>query len=264
MIVIALLATASAMLGVVLATLTIATSAVIAGMIGFSDGPGSPYHFFAPAWSRIVLLFSFVRVRVHNPERALDGSPHIFVANHMSWYDVPVLSSFLPRAKFVAKEELFSLPIFGKAMRAVGMVPIKRENKRAAFTSYDNAARSVKAGNSIVVFPEGTRGSDYPLRPFKKGPFVLAIAAGATIVPVLVYGAREVLPRGSLLMRPRRVDVHLLEPVSVEGLDASARERLATEVWERMAEALESQYGIASPGSLRAEAAGAQVQQVNI
>jgi 1-acyl-sn-glycerol-3-phosphate acyltransferase len=245
-IVLSVLVTASAMIGVVIATLTIATSAVIAGMIGFSDGAGSPYHFFAPAWSRLVMWMSFVRVRVHSRERAFDGNPHIFVANHLSWYDVPVLSSFLPRAKFVAKEELFSLPIFGKAMRAVGMVPIKRENRRAAFTSYDFAAKSVKVGNSIVVFPEGTRGNDYKLRPFKKGPFVLAIASGATIVPVVIHGAREVLPRGSWMVRPRRVDVHLLEPISVAGLDYSARDQLAVETWSRMATALEEHYGIKS------------------
>ncbi len=258
MIVVSLVTTATAMLGVLFATLTIATAAVIAGMIGFSEGAGSPYHFFAPAWSRVVLAFSFVRVRVHNPERGLDGRPHIFVANHLSLYDVPVLSSFLPRAKFVAKEELFSLPIFGKAMRAVGMVPIKRENRRAAFSSYDSAARSVKIGNSIVVFPEGTRGADYPVRPFKTGPFVLATSAGATIVPVLIHGTREVNPRGSWMVTPRTVDVHLLEPVSVEGLDQSARNQLAAEVWSRMAEALSTHYGIDSTpqAPLQAVAAG--------
>ncbi len=241
-----LIVTPIAMVGVALSTLIVGSSAVIAGMIGFSDGPGSPYHLFAPVWSRLVLFFSFVRVKVHNPERALDGNAHIFVANHLSWYDVPVLSSFLPRAKFVTKEELFSVPIFGKAMRAIGMVPIQRDNRRAAFTSYDKAAKSVKLGNSVVVFAEGTRGVDYPLRSFKKGPFVLATSAGVTIVPVVIHGAREVLPRGSLFVRPRLVDVHLLEPISVDGLDASARDSLANEVWSRMAAALETQYGIES------------------
>lgn len=246
MIILWILATASTLFAVVFATLTVATSAVIAGMIGFSDGPKSPYHWFAPAWSRIALAFAFVHVRVHNRERAFDGNPHIFVANHLSWFDVPVLSSFLPRAKFVTKEELFKLPIFGRAMRAVGMIPIRREGRKAAFGSYDAAARSVKSGNSIVVFPEGTRGSDYPLRPFKKGPFVLAIAAGASIVPVLIHGARDVLPRDSWLVRPRTVDVHLLEPVAVDGLDYSSRNQLADKVWSRIAEALETHYGIKS------------------
>ena len=246
MIILYVLVTASAMLGALIATLTVGTSAVIAGLIGFSDGPGSPYHVLPRWWSKVVLFFSFVRVRVHNRENGLDGKPHIFVANHLSWYDVPVLSSFLPRAKFVAKQELFKLPIFGKAMTAVGMVPIQREKRKAAFGSYDFAARSVRNGNSIVVFPEATRGKGYELREFKKGPFVLAIAAGATIVPVIIHGAHDVLPRDSFLVRPRRVDVHLLEPISVEGLDYSARDRLASEVWSRMADALASEYGIRS------------------
>jgi 1-acyl-sn-glycerol-3-phosphate acyltransferase len=247
LIVVWLLATASAVFAAIFATLTAGTGAVIAGLIGFQEGPRSPYHFFAPAWSRIVLTLSFVRVRVHNRERAFDGEPHIFVANHLSWFDVPVLSSFLPRAKFVAKEELFRIPIFGKAMKAVGMVPIKRENRKAAFYSYDAAARRVKNGDSIVVFPEGTRGSDYRLRPFKKGPFVLSIAAGATIVPVVIHGAHDVLPRGSWLVRPRTVDVHLLEPVSVEGLDSTARDRVAGEVWSKMSALLSERYGVESP-----------------
>lgn len=246
MIVLWILATAGAILGTIIATLTVGTAAVIAGMIGFSDGPRSPYHLFPPWWSKIVLAMSFVRVRVHNRERAFDGHPHIFVANHLSWFDVPVLSSFLPRAKFVTKEELFKLPIFGRAMRAVGMVPIRREGRKAAFGSYDFAAKSVRNGNSIVVFPEGTRGRDYSLRPFKKGPFVLAIASGATIVPVVIHGAHDVLPRGGSLVRPRQVNVHLLEPVSVAGLDYAARDRVAAEVWSRMADELETRYGIRS------------------
>jgi 1-acyl-sn-glycerol-3-phosphate acyltransferase len=257
LIVVRVLATASAIFAAIFATLTVGTSAVIAGMIGFSDGPRSPYHVFAPWWSRIVLALSFVRVRVHNPERAFDGHPHIFVANHLSWYDVPVLSSFLPRAKFVAKEELFKIPIFGKAMKAVGMVPIQRDKRKAAFTSYDAAAGRVKNGNSIVVFPEGTRGTDYRLRPFKKGPFVLAFAAGATIVPVLIHGAHDVLPRGSWLVRPRRVDVHLLEPVSVEGLDVTSRDAVAQKVWLRMSDALATHYGVESPAWTPASSATA-------
>jgi 1-acyl-sn-glycerol-3-phosphate acyltransferase len=255
-IVVSLLATASAMVAITIATVTIGGVAVIAGMIGFPDGAGSPYHVFAPAWSRVLLFFSFVRVRVHNRERAAAGA-RVYVVNHMSYYDVPVLSSFLPRAKFVTKEELFSIPIFGKAMKAIGMVPISRDNKRAAFSSYDAAARSIRNGNSIVVFAEGTRGTSCGIRPLKKGPFVLAISAGVPIIPVLIHGTHEVLPRGSIMVTPRTVDVHLLEPVSVEGLGISDRDRLASEVWSRMSEALLAHYGIESAPRELPAAAGA-------
>ncbi|HEX6575200.1 MAG TPA: lysophospholipid acyltransferase family protein, partial [Gemmatimonadaceae bacterium] len=100
---------------------------------------------------------------------------------------------------------------------------------------------------SVIVFAEGTRGVEYPLRPFKKGPFVLAINAGAPVVPVLIYGAREVVRRGSMLVHPVKVHVHLLEPVSVEGYDYDDRDELADKVRSRIAEALETLYGIESP-----------------
>jgi 1-acyl-sn-glycerol-3-phosphate acyltransferase len=165
----------------------------------------------------------------------------------MSWYDIPALGFFLPRAKFVAKAELFKIPVLGAAMRSVGMVPIERANRRAAFGAYDEASRRIRDGNSVIVFAEGTRGDEYPLRPFKKGPFVLAINAGAPIVPVLIYGAREVIRRGSVWVHPVKIHVHLLEPVAVEGYDYDERDALAEKVRSRIAEALESLYGIESP-----------------
>jgi 1-acyl-sn-glycerol-3-phosphate acyltransferase len=141
-------------------------------------------------------------------------------------------------------------------MRAVGMVPIERQNRKAAFGAYDEASRRIREGNSVIVFPEGSRGYEYPLRPFKKGPFVLAIDAGAPIVPVLIHGTREVASKGRVLLRPGRVDVHLLEPVSVEGYGYDDRDALAEKVRSRIADALASHYGIESPPQ-RASAATA-------
>lgn len=255
MIILAILATMS--LGIVapLATLLVGAICVYVVVFRRPDRPGSPHDFLPRLWSDLVLFFTGVRVTVHNRERLTDGKPHIFVANHISWYDIPALASFLPRAKFVAKAELFNLPIFGRAMRVVGMVPIERGNRKAAFGAYDEAAKRIRNGNSVVVFPEGTRGEEYPLRPFKKGPFVLAIAAGAPIIPVLIHGTREVIGKGSMLVHPGRVDVHLLEPVDVQGLDYEDRDRLAAEVRMRIADALVTHYGIESPPPIAAPAA---------
>lgn len=241
-----LLATLSLIVVAPIATILIGTACVLAALFKIPDRRGSPYDFLPRLWSKVVLAATGVRVRVHNPERA-DGSAHIFVANHMGWFDIPALSSCVPRAKFVTKAELFNIPVFGAAMRAVGMVPIERHNRKAAFGAYDEAARRIRDGNSVIVFPEGTRGHEYPLRPFKKGPFVLAITAAAPIVPVLVHGSREVIAKGTFLVRPGWVDVHLLEPVSIEGFGYEDRDRLAGVVRSRIAEALASHYGIESP-----------------
>ena len=259
MIILSILATISAFITAPLVTLFIGTGCVLAAMLKFEDKKGAPYDYLPRWWSKIVLFMTGVRVKVHGRERMEDGKPHIYVANHMSWFDIPALSSFLPRAKFVAKAELFNLPVFGAAMRAVGMVPIERQNRKAAFGAYDEAARRIRDGNSVVVFPEGTRGEEYPLRPFKKGPFVLAISAGAPIVPVLVHGTREVIARHSLLVHPGRVDVHLLEPVEVQGFGYEDRDALANIVRSRIADALESLYGIKSP-SLVASTPAAAIQ----
>lgn len=241
-----LLATLSGLLFIPIVTFIIGTACVVSAVLRAKDVPGGPYDVLPRAWAKACLAVTGVRVVVHNRERALEGAPHIFVANHMSWFDIPALGSFLPRAKFVAKAELFKIPVFGAAMRSVGMVPIQRSNRKAAFGAYDEASRRIRDGNSVIVFPEGTRGDDYPLRPFKKGPFVLAINAGAPVVPVLIYGAREVIRRRSMLVHPETIHVHLLEPVSVEGFGYDDRDVLADRVRLRIAEALALLYGIES------------------
>ena len=123
---------------------------------------------------------------------------------------------------------------------------LDRENRKAAFESYKVAAKEVQRGRAIIVCPEGTRGFDYHLRPFKKGPFVLAIAAQAPVVPTVVHGAREVMRKGSFWVRSGTVDVHFLEPVSTAGLDYEDRGELMTTVWTAMADTLRELYGATS------------------
>jgi 1-acyl-sn-glycerol-3-phosphate acyltransferase len=225
-------------------TPVIGLSCIVAGLFGVEDKPGGVFDKAPRWWSAAVLWAAGVKVRIHGLENAGGGEPHIFASNHVSWFDVPALATSLPRYKFVAKAELFKVPIFGKAMRAAGMVEIQRENRKAAFGAYEVAAERIKHGNSVVVFPEGTRGHAYPLRPFKKGPFVLAIAAGVPIVPVIVHGTIEILPKGSLWAHPGTIDVHLLEPVKTDGVDYDHREALMQTVRGRMADAMREIYGV--------------------
>lgn len=219
---------------------------ILAALFGVQDRPGGVYDHTARLWSRILIAAGGVRVVLHGTQHIQPGPARVFASNHVSWYDVFVLASVLPYYKFVAKAELLRLPIFGPAARAVGTIPIERENRKAAFAAYDEAASQIQDGASVVVFPEGTRGRDYPLRPFKKGPFVLAIAAQVPIVPTVVYGTVPILPRGSLFARPGTVHVHFLEPVSTAGLTYDDREWLSNTVRQRMAGALQEEYGVRS------------------
>ena len=242
----------------VILTIFWGTVVLVAKLLGIPEGPGSIYDKAPRQWARAMLVVTGVRVTVHGAERAETGEPRIFVSNHVSWYDVLVLVAYLPRYSFVAKAELFKVPLFGPAARAVGTIPIERENRKAAFQSYEEAARRIKEGRNVVVYPEGTRGTSYALRPFKKGPFVLAIAAGAPVVPTVIHGTIEVNPRGSLRARSGHVHVHLLEPVPSAGLTYDDRERLSRAVYERMAAAMRALYGVESPPYVSVGAAAAR------
>jgi 1-acyl-sn-glycerol-3-phosphate acyltransferase len=165
----------------------------------------------------------------------------------VSWFDVFTLAEVLPHYTFVAKSELRKIPVFGQAASAWGVIWIERENRKAAFESYKVAAEQIKGGKSVVVCPEGTRGDHYPLRRFKKGPFVLAIASGVPVVPTLVYGTIAIQPRGKFWVRPGQVDIHFLEPIPTAGLSYDDRDALADRTRDAIAAELETRYGIASP-----------------
>jgi 1-acyl-sn-glycerol-3-phosphate acyltransferase len=226
------------------ATLVIGLTVMIAALLGVKDKPNGLFDNAPRWWSILVLWAAGIKVRVHGMENVNVGEPHIFASNHVSWFDVPALAKILPHYKFVAKAELFKVPVFGRAMRAVGMIEIQRENRKAAFGAYDVAAERIRSGASVVVFPEGTRGREYALRPFKKGPFVLAIAAGAPIVPIIVHGTIDIMKKGSMWVNPGTIDVHLLEPVSTNGVDYDHREALMQTVRGRMADAMRDLYGV--------------------
>ncbi len=217
---------------------------VLAAMLGFPDREGSIYDRAPRWWARGLLRAAGVKVEVANPERLRHDQPRIYVATHTSWFDVLALAAVLPRYKFVGKAELFRIPLFGRAMRAAGMIEIQRDNRKAAFESYRVAAERIRQGASVVVYPEGTRGETYVLRQFKKGPFVLAVAAGVPIVPTILHGTIEALPRGSFNVRPGTIRIHLLDEIETAGLTYEDRDQLSTRVRDRMAAALNEIYGV--------------------
>jgi 1-acyl-sn-glycerol-3-phosphate acyltransferase len=220
-----------------------------AKLIGIPHRFGSIYERSMRGWAKSVLFAAGVKVRVHGAEHMAQTEGAVYIINHVSWFDVFAMAAVLPRCTFVAKAELRRIPIFGQGAEAAGMVFLDRANRKSAFEAYKSAAVEVSRGRSIVVCPEGTRGSDYHLRPFKKGPFVLAIAAQAKVIPAVVYGALEVMPKGTFRIRSGEVDVHVLPPVSTVGLAYEDRAALVSTVWHQMAEAMEREFGVESRGA---------------
>ena len=147
-------------------------------------------------WGTLLLKSVGIKLEVYGRENLEPGRPAIYAANHQSAFDIFVLLAVLPPVKFLAKIELFSIPLFGLALARAGSLPVDRSNRQSSMKSIDRAARAVREGSSIIIFPEGTRSTSGEMLPFKKGGFVLAIKSGQPIVPVSISGAGAVLPRG--------------------------------------------------------------------
>jgi 1-acyl-sn-glycerol-3-phosphate acyltransferase len=145
------------------------------------------------------------------PEELRTGArPAVFIGNHTSLFDPPLVISTLPcRPVFVAKRELVGVPFLGWVIWLAGFIFIDRRDRRAARQSIARAAARIRAGQSIVAFPEGTRSRDGRLLPFKKGPFALAFEAGVPVVPFAILGGPEILPKGTWRVRggPYRITV---------------------------------------------------------
>jgi 1-acyl-sn-glycerol-3-phosphate acyltransferase len=219
--------TALALITLLVVTPFNASVSVLAGVFGVKDREGGVYRWATRTWGAAMCWAAGTRIHTHNMEKLRDGKPRVLIANHVSWFDVFALAAALPQAAFVSKVELRRIPLFGRSMSAAGHVFVDRKNRKAAFAAYEDAVLRIRAGTTVVIFPEGTRGSDYTLRPFKKGPFVLAVAAGVPVTPILVQGTIEVMRRGSL--RVRRHDIHLrvLDDIATEGCTYEDRDTLA-------------------------------------
>jgi 1-acyl-sn-glycerol-3-phosphate acyltransferase len=226
------LATLTGNLFIVIGSLVCGTLAMLSALVSPSGRLGYP---FARVWGRLLLWCSGIRLEVERP--ASSGTPCIFMSNHQSLFDIPALLSTLPgQTRFLAKESLMRIPIFGWALRAIGFIPVNREDRSRAPDVFAAAIDRLERGFSVVIFPEGTRTRDGQLLPFKRGGFLLALRAGRPIAPIGVQGTRDVQPRGSFVIRPGRVSVRYGEPVSTAGLGVRDRSELMRRVRAAVAE----------------------------
>jgi len=179
------------------------------------------------AWSPSALWLAGVRVEVGGRELMPSG-PAIYVSNHESALDVWALFCAIPRnLRFVAKSELFRIPVFGWYLRLARFVEVNRRDRAQAVAALRRGARIVQGGLSLVVFPEGTRSPDARIQPFKKGPFVLAMEAGVPVVPVAIAGAAALNPKRRLEVQPGTIRVAIgacLQPRDFPDKDALLRE----------------------------------------
>lgn len=218
---------------------TVAATIVIGTMcigLSFFDRRGDRAHRLARAWAGSILRVSAVPVAVRGMARIDPQRSYIYMCNHQSNFDIPVLlGRFAVQFRWLAKAELFKIPIFGPAMRGVGYISIDRGNRASAIESLTSAAQTIRNGASVMIFPEGTRSRDGRLKSFKKGGFVLAVDAQVPIVPLIITGTFSIMPKGSLLIRPRPVTIDVLDPVDTTGYDRINKDELMERIHQRMA-----------------------------
>ncbi|MBW2513932.1 MAG: 1-acyl-sn-glycerol-3-phosphate acyltransferase [Deltaproteobacteria bacterium] len=218
------LQTAYILVYVVLVTIVLATAVIIVAL--FSRNGNAP-HLIARAWARSILFVSGIHVDVTGLENLNVGGSCILMPNHQSNFDIPVLLGCLPvQFRWLAKAELFKIPIFGRGMRGCGYISIDRSNRKSAFQSLAEAATKIRNGVSVLIFPEGTRSRDGKILPFKKGGFVLSVDAGVPIVPIVIFNTGSIMPKGRLRIRTRPVRMDILAPIATAGYTRKTKDDL--------------------------------------
>ena len=173
---------------------------------------------------------------------------YIFMSNHVSNLDPPITIPRIPgRSSALVKKELFKIPIFAQTMRIGDLVPVDRGNREAGVQAVREAARVLRSGVNMLVYPEGGRSWDGKLLPFKKGPFYLAVECGVPVVPITILGSREMMPKGRFSIKPGNVRLIFHKPIPPE--EFGSREQLLVKVREAIASALppEMQDATTSP-----------------
>lgn len=221
------------------AWIVIAAATIACGLpaipMGFVPPRGAWSMRFGRAWSRMILGGTGVRVRVLHPERFGNGETFVIAANHESFYDILVLFARLPmKISFLAKRNLFRLPILGWSMAAAGFVPVDRGERRRGAATVDAALKRAGKGSSLIVFPEETRTRTGELLPFKAGAALLAIRSGLPILPIGIGGTYGVLRRGGFTVTPAEVAISVGEPIPVAGLSSRERRDLTERLRERV------------------------------
>jgi 1-acyl-sn-glycerol-3-phosphate acyltransferase len=207
--------------------LTTAFFSVIAIIASLFSRTGDFVHLIARIWARSILMASRVHVRVDGLSNIEPDKSYIYMANHQSNFDIPVLLGYLPvQFRWLAKAELFKIPMFGRAMLGAGYVKIDRFNQQSAFESISEAAQKMKNGVSVMIFPEGTRSKDGRIRPFKKGGFVMAVDSGVPIVPVIIRGTWPIMAKSSLRINRGDVEMEIAGPIDTIGYSRETKEEL--------------------------------------
>ena len=197
-------------------------------------------HSFIRFWGRSCLFLAGLKIQIQGTENILHDSPAIYVSNHQSNFDIPIIFAGLPiQFRWMAKQELFRVPLFGLAMKRSGIIPIDRSNRHKAMHSIIVAAQRIKDGASVIIFPEGTRTPDGQLQEFKKGALLIAAKAQVPVVPIAIHGSYQIQPKDRWRINDGSLKLEFLPPIATEGLKSSDIDALTIKVHDQIANNLQ-------------------------
>ncbi|MDY7035267.1 MAG: lysophospholipid acyltransferase family protein [Thermodesulfobacteriota bacterium] len=198
------------------------------------DRSGRVIHYYVAApWARMILRVCGVKVAVTGWQNVDSRRPHIYMANHQSYFDILALLAYLPvDFKFILKQELMKIPLFGLAMKRAGYIAINREDPRKAVRGINEASKRIKNGTSVLIFPEGTRSVDGRLQSFKRGGFYLALKSGCDLLPVTIINSHNIVPKGSLRVNRGVITMAIGKPISVKTYTKKDTDQLMNRVRE--------------------------------
>jgi 1-acyl-sn-glycerol-3-phosphate acyltransferase len=226
---------------IILATIAMGSVSVA---VSFFDPMGRRQHAVSRAWARLLLGIAGVPVRVRGLEHLKPGQNYVFVGNHLSLFDTPVVLANIPRQfLFLVAARYVKLPFLGTHLRRSGHFAVDQSDTRGSLRIMTDAAKRIRErGLSVLLFPEGTRGRG-EMQEFKEGAAYIAIKSHAPVVPFAIQGTREVLPVGSVHVRGLPVSFLLGEPIPTAPFTLKNREELTALMRRRVAELLESLAG---------------------
>ena len=180
----------------------------------FLAGSKTIHFYCAVPWAKIILWGTGVQVEIRGLPNIDRQKTYIFIPNHLSFFDIfSLLASLSVDFKFILKKELMRIPVLGWSIKRAGYISIDRSSPAKARRTFKRAVDRIKSGTSLVMFAEGTRAYDGHLQPLKRGAFQLAIASGVPVVPVAIKGTKEIMPKGSFMIRKGSIVIQLEKPI---------------------------------------------------
>ena len=206
------------------ATIILGIPVMVAGLLSRT---GNLAFSISKLWAYTMLAISFVRTEIKNKAKLMKGTSYIIISNHQSLFDIlAVVTTLGIQFRWFIKKEVLKIPIFGYALYASRNIFIDRSNTARAIESINKGINRLPKDASVMVFAEGTRSPDGQIHEFKKGGFMAAIAHKIPILPVTVNGSRRVMPKGSLVVKPGKIQVVIGDPIDTSGYTTATAQEL--------------------------------------